>query len=83
MILADDKLITLDDLPREVLQANIAPVGPGCVAASCGSDLASLERNHIITVLQREQGNKAAAARALGIHRRKLYRLIERYGIET
>ena len=82
-ILADDKLITLDDLPREILHSNSAPVSGGVATSSCGCDLASLEKNHIISVLQREQGNKAAAARALGIHRRKLYRLIERYGIDT
>ena len=34
-----------------------------------------------IEVLQREQGNKSKAARALGIHRRKLYRLLERFDL--
>jgi DNA-binding NtrC family response regulator len=33
-------------------------------------------------VLEQEQGNKARTARVLGIHRRKLYRLLDRYGIE-
>ncbi|MFK7819524.1 MAG: helix-turn-helix domain-containing protein, partial [Planctomycetaceae bacterium] len=32
-------------------------------------------------VLKKERGNKAQAARVLGIHRRKLYRLIDRYNI--
>jgi DNA-binding NtrC family response regulator len=43
--------------------------------------LDDLQRAHIVSVLEREHGNKARAARALGIHRRKLYRLLERYGI--
>jgi DNA-binding NtrC family response regulator len=30
-------------------------------------------------VLSKHNGNKAQAARALGIHRRKLYRLLERF----
>ncbi|MCA8996718.1 MAG: sigma-54-dependent Fis family transcriptional regulator [Planctomycetaceae bacterium] len=83
MILADDKLITIDDLPREISDQPVTnrrtvaeiPVAPG-------DDLASLERNHIIAVLKRENGNKAKAARTLGIHRRKLYRLIERLKID-
>ena len=41
-----------------------------------------MERAHIRGVLRRCQGNKAQAARVLGIHRRKLYRLLERLGIE-
>ncbi|MCA9056308.1 MAG: helix-turn-helix domain-containing protein, partial [Planctomycetaceae bacterium] len=44
---------------------------------------ASIEKAHIMSILRKEQGNKARAARALGIHRRKLYRLIERYGIDV
>ena len=43
--------------------------------------LATIERAHIIEVLHREQGNKSRAARALGINRRSLYRLIEKFGI--
>ena len=41
------------------------------------------ERAKIIEILRRENGNKSRAARALGINRRKLYRLVEKYGIET
>ena len=46
-------------------------------------DLSSIERTKIIEVLRREGGNKSRAARALGIDRRKLYRLVEKYGIEV
>jgi DNA-binding NtrC family response regulator len=38
-----------------------------------------LVRAHVLQVLANVGGNKAAAARKLGIHRRKLYRLLERY----
>lgn len=40
--------------------------------------LEELAQAHLLEVLAREDGNKAAAARKLGIHRRKLYRLLER-----
>ncbi|MCA9080678.1 MAG: sigma-54-dependent Fis family transcriptional regulator [Planctomycetaceae bacterium] len=88
MILADDHVITIDDLPREVTQAVAQSPSPTRTASSTlGSmlddDLASIERAHIVSVLKKEKGNKARAARALGIHRRKLYRLIERFGIGT
>mgnify|MGYP000073659151 CR=1 FL=1 len=38
---------------------------------------------HVLNVLANENGNKASAARKLGIHRRKLYRLLERFETET
>lgn len=82
MILADDRTIRLDDLPREIVPSEslthrLPPPHNG------DADLAAVERAHIIAVLQREHGNKARAAKALRIHRRKLYRLIERYGIDV
>ena len=43
--------------------------------------LDDLEKTHIVTILGQQNGNKARTARILGIHRRKLYRLLERYGI--
>jgi DNA-binding NtrC family response regulator len=44
-------------------------------------DLASIQRSKIVEVLRRESGNKSKAARALGIDRRKLYRLLEKFAI--
>ena len=80
MILADDHVITLDDLPSEVSTETTA--GSLAVLPVDTSDLASMERAHIERVLQQEGGNKSRAAKALGIHRRKLYRLLERFGID-
>ncbi len=77
-ILADDRVIRLRDLPREV-SARL-PLSDSVPAASV-DNLAALERAKIIEVLERERGNKSRAARALGIDRRKLYRLVEKYGI--
>ena len=46
------------------------------------ADLASIERGKVVEVLRRMHGNKTRAAKALGIDRRKLYRLVEKYNIQ-
>ncbi len=79
-ILADDRHITLDDLPHEVVDA--APHDGFSIDTSGVKRLDLIERAHIIDVLHQEKGNKAQAARTLGIHRRKLYRLLERFEID-
>ncbi len=81
LILADDGIITLDDLPHEIPEAASLPGNRLPSANQDQTDLGVVERAHIIAVLNKEKGNKAKAARALGIHRRKLYRLIERFHI--
>jgi len=84
MILADGGIITLDDLPQEIAQTDSQSAVPAMPSAeSLHMDLSAVERAHIVAVLKKEKGNKAQAARSLGIHRRKLYRLIERFRIEN
>ncbi|MCA9011265.1 MAG: sigma-54-dependent Fis family transcriptional regulator, partial [Planctomycetaceae bacterium] len=64
--------------------AAFAPSGaptPGAHAVPDSPRLDDLEKTHIVTILGQQNGNKARTARILGIHRRKLYRLLERYGI--
>ena len=45
-------------------------------------NLSELERRTIRAALQKANGNKVHAAKALGISRRALYRLITKYGLE-
>ena len=45
--------------------------------------LDEIEKAHIVEILEQENGNKARAARAMGIHRRKLYRLLEKYDLHN
>jgi DNA-binding NtrC family response regulator len=82
MILADDLTVTIDDLPPEICAGPNGERRPAAVPSDT-QKLDDLQRAHIVSVLERERGNKARAARTLGIHRRKLYRLIERYGISA
>jgi len=72
-VLADDQMITVDDLPSEIVDGE--PFAVPAIAHE-SPRLDEIERAHIVEVLERESGNKARAARALGIHRRKLYRLL-------
>ncbi len=77
-ILAEDRLITLEDLPESVVEA--------LSTATCKSvgprPLREVERCHIRKVLQQEKWNKVHAAQVLGISRRALYRLIAKYHLE-
>ncbi len=79
-ILANPPTISLVDLPEELVRAELTA---GTGAGEAGDDLAAIEKAHVVEILHREKGNKARAARALGINRRSLYRLLEKYQIET
>jgi DNA-binding NtrC family response regulator len=92
-ILAEGNTITTDDLPDNLVHAGAAVAvaehteGSGGAAStppeiitSRGPDeLESVERKHVADVLRRHGGNKVQAAKALGVSRRTLYRLIEKY----
>ncbi len=76
-IMAEGGTVRCDDLPREIrrfaLEQNLSGMET--------DDLSTIERVKIIEVLKREHGNKTRAAKALGIERRKLYRLMDKYAI--
>jgi len=77
-IMAEDQLITLDDLPENLVEAAPAPVRKG--GDPC--HLREAERRHVLQILQQEKGNKVHAALTLGISRRALYRLIHKHQLE-
>jgi DNA-binding NtrC family response regulator len=80
-ILAEDETITIDDLPENMIVHPVLAVQPH--AGEEGSlRLDAMERNHVVKVLDQFKNNKVHAARALGISRRSLYRLIEKYQLE-
>jgi DNA-binding NtrC family response regulator len=45
------------------------------------ASLVDVERDHIIRTLEQVRGNKAVAARILGVSRRAFYRQLERHGL--
>jgi len=80
-IMADGRVIRLQDLPNEIAAAR----GDACDSHPTGAvtdDLATIQRAHVVDVLRRERGNKARAARALGVNRRSLYRLLDKFDIQ-
>ena len=88
-ILSDGDFVTEPDLAGSLLeQMPEAPVGRNDTApAAAGpfspgpAPLAEIERDHIVRTLQQVRGNKAVAARLLGISRRAFYRQLERHGL--
>jgi len=77
-ILAEDDRIRAENLPQEIVSS--AHARPATVAAS-DVDLDTLTREHVLETYRRHGSNKARTARALGIGRRTLYRLLEKYHI--
>ena len=76
-ILADNHVITIDDLPE-----SLSAMLPVAAETANPRSLSEVERRHVFAVLQEEKGNKVHAAKALGISRRALYRLIEKHHLE-
>ena len=75
--LATHSVLAIDDLPSIVHQPGekqpALQVRPGT--------LDSLQRDHVLAVLESTKGNKEQTARLLGISRRTIYRLLNRYGV--
>ncbi len=93
-ILADDPMIHLENLPADLrrprngtgskpgFENESAPTPPSPIIGS-EIELCSLSKLHVMEVLKRNNGNKARSARALGIARRSLYRLLERFEADS
>ncbi len=84
-ILADDQFITTDELPAVVLHPTTAAGTTPSVSEKPLVDdgtLAAIEKTRVVEVMQKQKGNKSRAAQVLGISRRSLYRLLEKYGLD-
>jgi DNA-binding NtrC family response regulator len=77
-ILADDDRIQIENLPPEIVDGDhIMPQ----LAAANEVDLFTYTRRHVLEAYHNHHSNKSETARALGISRRTLYRLLEKYGV--
>jgi DNA-binding NtrC family response regulator len=83
--LSHGPLLTPDDLPAQIRQAPAAadhkPDMPD-TAESVYLTLEEVEKRHLVRVLKETRGNKVKAAKILGIDRRTLYRMAERFGLD-
>jgi transcriptional regulator with PAS, ATPase and Fis domain len=77
LVLGTGPVITFDDLPDSVKsqRAQVRHTG--------GRRLADVERDHIVHTLHEVAGNKAAAARVLGVNRKTLYRKLTQHRIPS
>jgi transcriptional regulator with PAS, ATPase and Fis domain len=78
--LATDHLITLDCLPSHIVRSD------SCGSAESSRDIAAdrptmdeLQRRYLQLVLTESGGNRRLAAKALGLNRRTIQRLIAKY----
>jgi two-component system response regulator AtoC len=82
--LSHGPLVTPDDLPESIRTA--APLEAKATSVSEGDEvcltLEEVEKRHLIRVLKEMKGNKVKAAKILGIDRRTLYRMAERFGLD-
>jgi DNA-binding NtrC family response regulator len=80
---ARGKVITPEDLPAKI-RNHARAVEPESKTQTMFKDLPSLdelERRYLIHVMQSVNGSRTRAAEVLGIDRRTLYRMAERFGI--
>lgn len=85
-IMADGEFLSVQDVTPASAHVSSPPrTGETPPAQRVAGDsperLSDVERDHIVSVLRSTHGNKAQAARVLGVSRRALYRRLERLGL--
>lgn len=79
-------LLTPDDLPQAICQAAHGEMGGKPLCGNSTDEayltLEEVEKRHLMCVLKETKGNKVKAAKILGIDRRTLYRMAERFGLD-
>lgn len=86
VLLAEGDVLTMDDLPPEIMSPNAAPISgafaPALPASFSTGRLADSEREAMIAAMELEHGNFTRAARRLGIAKSTFYEKMKRHGIE-
>lgn len=79
VVVTSHEIILPDDLPVTLRKS--VPAAPASEFSGLVT-LQELEKRYLIRVLDETHGNKTEAARLLGIDRRTLYRMAERFGLD-
>ncbi len=84
--LSHGPLLMPDDLPEAIRQGQVGTEDVRSVKGEASGEamltLEEVEKRHLIRVLKETKGNKVKAAKILGIDRRTLYRMAERFGLD-
>jgi DNA-binding NtrC family response regulator len=83
MNIAEGQQISVDDLPGRIRKFYTEARKTGEPVGLLRNILADAEKRAIIEALRYTGGNKAKAARILGMHRTGLYQKLKRYNVET
>ncbi len=81
--LASFEQLAVSDLPEKVRAFRASQLVLSSDDPTTLVTLEELEQRYVVRVLESVAGNKAAAARILGIERKTLYRMLERWGERT
>ena len=81
LVLCDDAVLRARHLPREIQTPDLAP--SPMMRSSAPVSFVEAEREALLEALRRADGNKAKAARLLGIHRATIYAKIKEFGLSV
>ncbi|MDP4221287.1 MAG: sigma-54 dependent transcriptional regulator [Bacteroidota bacterium] len=82
LIFSDGDKITLESLPEELFKQPPSSQESEHLSTNGNVSLEDVEKDHIIEVLRKANGNKLLTAQRLGIATTTLYRKLRQYGIE-
>jgi len=77
VVMARSPILTIDDLPPGILELRDEPT----ISVRVGTTIRDAEQQLILATLRMSDGNKARAARRLGIGKKTLYRKLKEYGV--
>lgn len=84
--LSHGPLLTPEDLPEAIRNSAVSEDDAKTPKGNQGEEvcltLEEVEKRHLVRVLKETRGNKVKAAKILGIDRRTLYRMAERFGLD-
>jgi DNA-binding NtrC family response regulator len=82
-VLADNQVLTAEALPPAIARVSpsVAPVAAPTPDLLPDRALADVERQHILSTLERHRWNKKRVASILGIDTKTLYNKLRRYGV--